>query len=104
MPPTDNSIKTIKKYLHDERIQLHINKENKGCGFSKKKCIELAKGEYCGFLDPDDSLEKSAIEQMVNFHIKNPNSSLVYSRMNLCDTNLNIITQSNYAIQISKTK
>jgi len=99
---TDNSIKTVNKYLHDERIQLYINEENKGCGFSKKKCVELAKGEYCGFLDPDDSLEKSAIEQMVNFHIKNPNSSLVYSRMNLCDNNLNLITQSNYAIQITK--
>ena len=99
---TDNSIKTVKKYLHDERIKLHINEENKGCGFTKKKCIELAKGEYCGFLDPDDSLEKSAIEQMVNCHIENPNTSLVYSRTNLCDENLNRISRSNYAKEIVK--
>lgn len=99
---TDNSIKTVKKYLHDERIQLYINEENKGCGFTKKKCIELAKGEYCGFLDPDDSLEESAFEQMVNCHIENPYSSLVYSRMNICDENLNRISRSNYAKEIVK--
>ena len=99
---TDNSIKTVKKHLHDERIKLYINEENKGCGFTKRKCVELAKGEYCGFLDPDDSLEKSAIEQMVNCHIENPNTSLVYSRLNLCDENLNRISRSNYAKEIVK--
>ena len=100
---TDNTIKTVKKYLHDERIKLHINEENKGCGFTKKKCVELATGKYCGFLDPDDSLDKNAIHQMVNVLEKNKDCSLAYSRLNICDEKLNYLYSSNFAAQIKSS-
>lgn len=102
---TDNSIEIITGFLqNDERIKLVRNIKNKGCGYTKHKCVQLATGKYCGFLDPDDSLERNALKEMFQAFEKNKNSSLVYSRINLCDENLNTICKSNYAMQINKPK
>jgi glycosyltransferase involved in cell wall biosynthesis len=99
---TDNSIEIISKFVIDDRIKLEINRENKGCGFTKNKCVELAKGKYCGFLDPDDTLEENALQEMIQAHSQYPSSSLIYSRLNLCDKDLNLIEKSNYAVQMKK--
>ena len=38
----------------------NINDENRGCGYTKNKCAELATGEIAGYLDPDDKLSNDA--------------------------------------------
>lgn len=43
---TDNSVAIIKKIIGDDtRFKVYENPENKGCGFTKRKCAELATGE-----------------------------------------------------------
>lgn len=87
---TDNSHKLYLELEEDERIHIYYNEINRGCGFTKRRCAELAKGEICGFLDPDDVLLPNALQLMVVVHIQNPKLSIVYSRCYLCDEKLNI--------------
>lgn len=91
---TDNSHKLYEKYKKDKRINIYYNPINKGCGFTKYKCVENAKGDYCGFLDPDDALLPNAIEIMVNSHLAHPKASIIFSRHYVCDINLNILSES----------
>ena len=82
---TDNSFEIYEKYKNDSRFHIFFNEENKGCGYTKRRCAELAKGELCGFLDPDDKLESNALEIMVQQHNTNPRCSLIYSTLYLWD-------------------
>jgi len=76
---TDNSFEIYDKYKDDKRFRFYYNENNEGCGYTKRRCAELAKGELCGFLDPDDALMPTAIEVMVKAHAEHPECSLIYS-------------------------
>lgn len=76
---TDESSKVYEKYKGDSRFCIFCNGENKGCGYTKRRCAELAQGELCAFLDPDDKIVPDALEVMVKEHELRPECSLVYS-------------------------
>lgn len=85
---TDNSIDIIKEIIKDDkRFQLYENVENKGCGFTKRRCMEYATGEVCGYLDPDDALYPAALEKSLEKYI-NPDIVATYSKMMMCDDKL----------------
>lgn len=85
---TDNSFELYKMYKDEERIHVFYNEKNEGCGYTKHRCAELANGDICGFLDPDDKLaEKDALKVMVEIHLTHPNASMVYSGYYLTDEN-----------------
>jgi glycosyltransferase involved in cell wall biosynthesis len=88
---TDNSVEIISEMIKDDaRFKLFTNHENRGCGFTKKKCAELASGEYCGYLDPDDALLPNALELMVKAFVSNPGASLISAKYFMVDYFLNI--------------
>lgn len=87
---TDNSEEMYAEFEKDERIHIYRNEKNMGCGYTKRRCAELAKGEICGFLDPDDVLLPNAIEDSVQNLLTHPNSSLSFSRFYFCDADMNI--------------
>lgn len=91
---TDNSRELYALYADDVRIKIYYNKENNGCGFTKRRCVELATGELCGFLDPDDTLSPDALEVMVSIHFSRPKVALVCSRHLVCDESLNPMWES----------
>lgn len=87
---TDDSLSLIKDLIeNDRRFRLYVNDNNYGCGFTKRRCVELAIGDICGFVDPDDAITKKAIGLMVNEHIVHPDMSMVHSNFIYCDENLN---------------
>lgn len=89
---TDKSVEIILKLIAiDSRIHLFQNDMNEGCGYTKKKCLEFAKGEICGFVDPDDKLTEDAIELMIKKHIESPETVLIGSRRIFCDEKMNIV-------------
>ena len=88
---TDDSTELYQQLSKDERIRIYYNNENKGCGYTKHKCAELAFGEICGFLDPDDALLPRALEMHVNAHLLHPNIAIVYSKAHYCDTDFNVL-------------
>ena len=87
---TDNSKEIYKNYSNDSRIHIYYNEKNNGCGYTKHRCADLANGKICGFLDPDDALEKTALELTVKEHLRFTNASLIYTKHYVCDKNLKI--------------
>ncbi|MDR1348564.1 MAG: glycosyltransferase family 2 protein [Prevotellaceae bacterium] len=84
----DNSLQIIEQYKNHDNIKIVKNDKNKGCGYTKRRCAELAGGLLCGFLDSDDELLPNALEIMVQAHIQHPECSLIGSRSYRCNTNL----------------
>lgn len=55
----DDSLQICKSY-HDSRIII-IDKENGGVSSARNKGIDIAKGEFIGFVDSDDTLPENAL-------------------------------------------
>lgn len=96
----DNSMSIYVKYKNNKQVKIFKNSENKGCGYTKRKCVEYAKGSICGFVDPDDALLPNALEIMVQGHLDNPETSIVYSTHYICDENLQPQEVADYVGQI----
>jgi len=85
---TDNSLEIIENLTRgDNRFKIFTNNENRGCGYTKRKTLEMASGEMCGFLDPDDALEENALELSVKQYIEK-NIVATYSKITFCDPKL----------------
>ncbi len=87
---TDNSEELYAELEKDERIHIYRNEMNMGCGYTKRRCAELANGEFCGFLDPDDVLLSNALEDSVANLQSHPKSALSFSRFYTCDAEMNV--------------
>ncbi|MFV0196441.1 glycosyltransferase family 2 protein [Empedobacter falsenii] len=83
---TDDSYdKLVELSKENNRIKLFRNAENKKVGFTKRRCIEEASGEICGFLDPDDMISETALAQIIDVYKSNSNCIATYSRIKLID-------------------
>lgn len=100
---TDSS-NDIYNTLDDNRIHIWKSLENRGCGFAKKKCAELANGDICGFLDADDVLLPNALQAHIEAHQKHPEVSCVFSRFYYCNQDLTIITNELRKLEIGEGK
>ena len=91
---TDNSFEIYKELEGDVRFKVVLNGENRGCTFTKKRCVDEADGELCGYLDADDQLLPEALEKMVEAHVRNDNAAVVTSKFYYCDANMKIMKES----------
>ncbi len=83
---TDDSLEKIKTYTSDDsRVKIFENETNKGVGFTKRKCAEMASGEICGFIDPDDAVAENALELSIQSYRQNPKIVGTYSQIMLGD-------------------
>ena len=99
---TDDSANVISAIIKDDtRFKIFFNETNKGCGFSKRRCVELAEGDIGGFLDPDDTLIPEALKLMAKAHIDHPEVSLVHSNLFFCDESLQQISVYNRAKSVT---
>lgn len=87
---TDQSLQIYESLKDDNRIKIFYNESNKGCGYTKRRCVEESSGDICGFVDPDDTIVPHALEMMVEHHNANPNYSLIHSKPYFCDEELNV--------------
>lgn len=98
---TDNSVEIIRKIIQrDPRFLFFENSENQGVGFTKGKLIDLASGEICGYLDPDDAILPDAVQASVEIFKKKEKVVLTYSRLMKCDENLKHIQEFHSAMQV----
>ena len=62
----DDSYKICKEYsIKDKRIKV-IHKENGGVSSARNFGLKVAKGDYIGFVDSDDYVEKNMYELLIN--------------------------------------
>jgi len=102
---TDDSVQVIKSITGDDnRFKIFQNTENKGCGYTKNKCAELAQGTILGFLDPDDAITPNALQIMVDAHILNNEAAIITSKYELVDLEMNFKSASLYGRNIPKGK
>lgn len=86
---TDDSFEVISKIIkEDVRFKLYRNSINRGCGFTKRICMEYATGDICGYLDPDDALSPDAIECSVHTFQNHHRIVATYSQMTFCNQDL----------------
>lgn len=98
---TDDSWNVMHSIVgNDDRFKFYQNDENSGVGVTKAKLIELANGEICGFLDPDDALADNALQASVEIFQKKKNVVLTYSRLMKCDENLKPLNEFKSAMQV----
>lgn len=87
---TDASSDIIRAYCNehpDVPVSVSVNSENRGCGFTKRRCIDRSKGTYFIFVDPDDVLLPDCIKVLYEGFNRGP-FSIVYAVNVLCDEKL----------------
>ncbi len=64
---TDSSLEILKEYSSkDNRIKLINFDENKGAAVARNTGIDIAQGEYIGFVDSDDFIDLDFYEKLYN--------------------------------------
>ncbi len=90
----DSSAEQYEELSNNPKIRIFYNDKNHGAGYTKRRCAELAQGEICGFVDPDDRLaDEHALEIMVQTHQNHPEASMVYSGYYSTDENFLVINE-----------
>ena len=98
---TDDSLQIIREITGgDDRFRIFEHPHNEGVGVIKAKLIELATGDICGFVDPDDAILPKAIENAVAVFRNNPKTVLTYSMLMKCDKDLQPLQPSKCTKQI----
>ena len=62
----DSSLKICRKYASKDNRIVVIDKENEGVSIARNMGIQRAKGELISFVDADDYIEKTFLEDMLN--------------------------------------
>lgn len=62
---TDNSLEICKEYAENDSRIIIINKENEGVSKARNDGILIAKGQFVGFVDADDYIDKNMYQSML---------------------------------------
>jgi glycosyltransferase involved in cell wall biosynthesis len=62
---TDNSAAICEKYAALDSRVIFFSQDNKGVSSTRNAGLKIAKGEYVGFIDPDDKIELDMFENFV---------------------------------------
>ena len=83
----DSSLEICRRLAEDDSRIKVIHKENEGAGLARNAALQLAKGEYIGFVDSDDFAEPEMFEVLYN-KAKEYGSDLVLSGVLFVDGNM----------------
>ncbi|MBQ8294192.1 MAG: glycosyltransferase family 2 protein [Alphaproteobacteria bacterium] len=65
---TDNTVQELHRWArNDLRIRIIENKKNIGVGPTRNRGLDVATGEYIGFMDPDDFIDTEFFERLISF-------------------------------------
>lgn len=93
---TDNSLKILNEYYDlDNRISV-VSQKNSGLSVSRNNGINLSKGEYIYFIDSDDYLEPTALEELYSISKKSNLDILIFKLINFKDGSTEKYTDNYY--------
>lgn len=79
---SDDSLNILKEYCEkDNRIRI-ISQENKGLGASRNNGLDNATGEYIYFIDSDDYLKNTTLEELYNIATKDNLDLVIFKLVN----------------------
>lgn len=84
---TDRSSTVIQNYKNKHKQIRIIHSENKGAFIARSKIIDEAQGEWIGFVDSDDTVEKSMYKKLLDKTEKNNHIDMVVCAFNKIDCN-----------------
>ena len=62
---TDNSLEILREYAQkDSRFKIIESEKNGGAAIARNKGLDVATGEYLGFMDPDDTIDLNYYEEL----------------------------------------
>ena len=82
---TDGSLKIIKEYENNYKSVKVVSQKNSGLSASRNRGISLAKGDYIYFIDSDDILELTALEELYEISYNNDLDILIFKLINFSD-------------------
>ena len=88
----DSSGEIIKKYAAEDHRIVFLDKENAGVANARNDGVKVATGEYLMFVDSDDYIGNTYVEDMVNAAIQN-DSELVISGYTLVQEDEKVIKE-----------
>ena len=83
---TDKSALILEKYMAEDKRVVLLHQQNKGPGMARNLALENARGKYILFVDADDSLEPSAVEECVAVMESKPYDMTVFNANIIEDT------------------
>lgn len=78
----DNSLKICKKYEQKDSRIIVIDKKNGGVSSARNEGLKIATGDYIGFIDSDDWIDKNTISSLMNVLKKENYDILIYTSYN----------------------
>lgn len=87
---TDKSLEICNKFRKKDQRIIVIDKDNGGVSSARNKGLDIATGQYIGFVDSDDFISELMYEKMVKAMIKN-NADVVECGYFTCDSEYNNI-------------
>ncbi len=92
---TDSSLEILNEYYKDKRIVI-INQPNQGSAIARNKGLDIAQGEYIGFLDADDIyIDSKSLEMMFNAAKEN-DADMVSANLKFLTQKREIVSNPHY--------
>ena len=81
----DNTAEVVSSFK-DDRIKYFRNNENMGRPVTRNRAVKEAQNEYILWLDDDDLLENTIVEEYINILHRDPSIDIIYCNLQLFDT------------------
>lgn len=99
---SDNSYDIIKEFeKKDSRIKI-INQENKGLSGARNSGLDICQGEYIYFIDSDDYLELTALEELYDIANENKLDLILFKSINFDDVTGKKFTEEQFELSFLK--
>lgn len=83
---TDGSVAILEQYASKYPWIKLIHQPNQGSAKARNKGLDLAQGEYIGFLDSDDSIYSNSLDEVLDYLFEN-NLEVLYLHIHMFDQN-----------------
>ena len=99
---TDSSITVIAEYLVNYSNIFVYSQSNSGVSSARNKGIDLAKGEFIYFIDPDDYLAENVLNELIGYSEINNLEILTFNSKGTLSSDLRLSKNENISGEIIK--